>query len=202
MSWSRRADNIRARDWSELLNHWAAFGAGFDTAQYVTNSLEVSVEGALEPSALVGNNLCIVEFDQRAPFVSELVFSQIKANHVLLCAVQRIGSGHATWGVTDAYHASLLLMRSIMAALGVFVCRAHERSILVDAFPWLGRLDDQKKFKKKYRRWINCAAIISCTAKTLEQAGFVRAISTSSQYINCAHKYLAGGTSSKHSQSS
>jgi hypothetical protein len=47
-------------------------------------------------------------------------------------AVQRIGSGHATWGVTDAYHASLLLMRSILGALGIFVCRVHERSILVE----------------------------------------------------------------------
>jgi hypothetical protein len=153
-----------------LLDYWANFGAGFDTAQYMGSSLEQTVEAAVTPTSLAGNNTHILELDQRVPFVSELVFSQVKANHALVCASQRITSGHATWGVTDAYHASMLLMRSILAAFGVFVCRVHERSVLVDAFPWLGRLDDQKKFKKKHANWKNCAAVISCTSKNLEQA--------------------------------
>lgn len=61
-------------------------------------------------------------------------------------------------------------MRSILAAFGVFICRVHGRNVIVDTFPWFGRLDDQKKFRKKYANWKKCAAIISCVSKTLEQA--------------------------------
>jgi hypothetical protein len=170
MSWGHRADNIRTRDWSDLLDLWADFGTGFDTSQYLQSSLEQTIEATVAESELAGNNVNFREFDQRTPFVSELVFSQVKANHAFMCAAQRITSGNATWGVTDAYHASMLLMRSILAAFGIFVCRIHERSVIVDTFPWLGRVDDQKRFKKKHRNWKKNAAIISCTSKNLEQA--------------------------------
>ncbi|MGA2818498.1 MAG: hypothetical protein ABSE67_19855, partial [Xanthobacteraceae bacterium] len=170
MSWNHRADNIRQRDWNDLLDLWAEFGAGFDTSQYTTNSLEQLVQAVATPSSLVGNNVNVLEFEQRVSFVSELVFSQVKANHAFICATQRITSGNASWGVTDAYHASMLLMRSILAAFGIFVCRIHDRNILVDPFPWLGRVDDQKRFKKQHRNWKKCAAVISCTSRNFEQA--------------------------------
>ena len=79
MSWNHRADNIRQRDWNDLLDLWAEFGAGFDTSQYTTNSLEQLVQAVATPSSLVGNNVNVLEFEQRVSFVSELVFSQVKA---------------------------------------------------------------------------------------------------------------------------
>jgi hypothetical protein len=170
MSWAHRADNIRQRDWTELLNRWADFGTGFDTSDYLNSSLELLVEAGTTPASLAGNNILFLRFDQRIPFVSELVFSQVKANHALLCATERILSGRASWGVADAYHASMLLMRSILAAFGVFVCRVHDRNVIMDAFPWLGRIDDQKAFKRHHRDWKNCAAVISCTSRNMEQA--------------------------------
>lgn len=170
MSWSYRVDNIRQRDWTELLNLWADFGVGFDTSDYLNSSLEALVEAETTPESLAGNNILIVPFEERIPFVSELVFSQVKANHALLCATERVLSGRASWGVADAYHASMLLMRSILAAFGVFVCRVHDRNVVVDAFPWLGRIDDQKNFMRRHKNWKNCAAVISSTSKNIEQA--------------------------------
>ncbi len=170
MSWAHRTDSIRQRDWTELLNLWAEFGAGFDTSTYLNNSLETSVEVGTTQDSLTGNKVLILPFDQRAPFASELVFSQVKANHALLCAMERVLSGRASWGVADAYHAAMLLMRSILAAFGVFVCRVHDRNVIVDAFPWLGRINEQKNFKRQHRNWRNCAAVISCTSRNFEQS--------------------------------
>jgi hypothetical protein len=170
MSWARRADNIQQRDWGDLLGLWSDFSAGFDTATYLNNSLERAVESITTSTSLAGNNINILEFEDRASFVSELVFSQVKANHALVCAAKRITSGNATWGVIDAYHASMLLMRSILAAFGIFVCRVHDRNVLVDAFPWLGRVDAQKSFKRQHRNWNRCVAIISSTTRYVEQS--------------------------------
>jgi hypothetical protein len=171
MAWTRRTENIRKRDWSELLEHWTELGgAGFDTAQALAGSLEQAVESTVPAEKLSGNNIHIVQLNDKTIFLSELVFSQIKANHVFVCATQRVATGNATWGVTDAYHATMLLMRSILSAFGIFVCRAHERNVLIDAFPWLGRSGDQKKFKRQHRNWQSCAAVISCTSKDFDQS--------------------------------
>jgi hypothetical protein len=169
MTWSRRAENIRKRDWADVLDQWAEFGAEFDTARYLRGSLERSIESLSSADALAGNNVCVVEFEQRVTFLSELVFSQVKSNHAFICAIQRIKEGNATWGVTDAYHAAMLLMRSILAAFGVFICRAYNRMVLVDAFPWLGRLDEEKKFKKQHKNWKRCAAVISSVSRDFTQ---------------------------------
>jgi hypothetical protein len=170
MAWTNRADNIRQRDWTEIADCWARFGAGFDTSQYSNSSLEQIAETAVTAHSLAGNNIQIVALDDQTAFLSDLVFSQMKANHALVCAAQRIANGNPSWGVTDAYHASLLLMRSILSALGVFICRAHNRSIVVDSFPWMGRLDDKKKFKRRYANWQRCAAFISSTSKDFSQS--------------------------------
>lgn len=170
MAWIHRADNIRKRDWTDVLDRWSEFGISFDTAHYLSASLEQTIESGLSAQLVAGNEIQISEFDQRLPFLSELVFSQIKANHAFMCAIQQIAAGNATWGVTDAYHASMLLMRSILAAFGVFICRVHDRNVLVDTFPWMGRIDEQRKFKKQHRNWERCAAVISCTSKDFRQA--------------------------------
>lgn len=170
MSWIRRFNNIRQRDWADVANYWAEFGRDFDTADFLRDSLEDAIESIFNRKTEAENTVQIVEIEQRRPFVSELVYSQIKANHALMCAAQQIASGSSTWGVTDAYHSSMLLMRSILAAFGVFVCRVQDRNILIDAFPWFGRIDDQKKFKRRHRNWEKCAAVISCTSQNFGQS--------------------------------
>ncbi len=169
MTWAHRADNIRQRDWDDLLNLWAEFGDGFDTADYMGTSLEAVVESVLSPLSISGNQFEIIELDQRGPFLRELVFTNLKANHAVISAALRIGGGRPTWGATDAYHASMLIMRSILAAFGVFICRIHERNVLVDAFPWLGRVDERKKFAKKHRNWKRSASVISSIARDFTQ---------------------------------
>jgi hypothetical protein len=169
MTWARRADNIRQRDWDDVLSLWIESGHGFDTADFMKTSLDVAIESVLSPTSLAGNRLEIIEFDQRTTFLSELVFANVKANHAVISAALRIAEGRSTWGTTDAYHASMLLMRSILAAFGVFVCRIHERNVLVDTFPWLGRIDERKKFAKAHRNWKRCASVISSTTKDFTQ---------------------------------
>lgn len=170
MTWLNRADNIGKRDWSDIIVAWSEINRAFDTATFLSDSLEDSVEALLEPEQASENSLVVVEFDNKTLLLNELVFSQVKANHAFLCALQRIESGNASWGVTDAYHASMMLMRSILAALGIFVCRAHDRNVLVDVFPWMGRIDAQKKFKKANKNWPKSVSVISCKSKHIEQS--------------------------------
>lgn len=170
MSWIRRFDNIRQRDWPNLLSYWAEFGTGFDTASSLRDSLEDFVESKVRSTELASNKVLQVRCEDRTPFLSELVFSQIKANHALLCAFDRITDGKASWGVTDAYHASMLLMRSTLAALGIFICRVHNRYVLVDTFPWSGRIDDERRYKRAHSDWKAHAAVITCTSAEFSQS--------------------------------
>jgi hypothetical protein len=64
----------------------------------------------------------------------------------------------------------MMLMRSILAALGVFICRVHGRNVLVDVFPWMGRIDAQRKFKKANKDWLNSICVIACKTKDVQQA--------------------------------
>ena len=170
MTWSNRADNIGQRDWSDIIVAWSEINRNFDTATFLDGSLEDSVESALQPNRVSENSLIVLEFDSKTLLLSELVFTQVKANHAFLCALHRIDSGSASWGVTDAYHASMMLMRSILAALGVFICRVHDRNILVDVFPWMGRIDAQKKYKKANKNWQKTIHVIACKTKHIEQS--------------------------------
>jgi hypothetical protein len=170
MAWINRADCIGQRDWGDMAAAWSRIDPSFDTAIFLKDSLEDSVESILESDQIDENTSIVIQLENRTQLLSELVFTQVKANHAFLCALQRINGGNATWGVTDAYHASMMLMRSILAALGVFICRVHDRSILVDAFPWMGRIDAQKKFKRANKDWQNSICVISCKTKTIEQS--------------------------------
>jgi hypothetical protein len=170
MSWSSRADNIGQRDWSDMVSAWSGIDRNFDTSVFLNDSLEDWVESNLQPNQIDGNALNIIQLENRTQLLSELVFTQVKANHAFLCALQRIDGGNATWGVTDAYHASMMLMRSILAALGIFICQIHGRNILVDVFPWMGRIDAQKKFKRANKDWSNSVCAISCKTKHIEQS--------------------------------
>jgi hypothetical protein len=169
MSWGRRVDNIRQRDWSDIVNHWSAFGNGYDTRGFLDSSLEENLELRLDPATLNANAVIHELFEQRTVFLGELVFSQIKANHALLCALRRIEDGNASWGVADAYHASMQLMKSILAAFGIFICRVHDRYVLIDAFPWSGRIDDQRKYRKQHTDWEKRAAVICSVSKEFSQ---------------------------------
>src|SRR5688572_29838248 len=122
MSWFHRLDNIGQRDWDDLITAWDEYGRGFDTANFLNNSLEDSLESRIPPTALNSNSLLHQEFDDRRPSLSELVFAQVKANHAVISALRCITDGSASWGVANAYHASMLLMRSPLAAFGIFVC--------------------------------------------------------------------------------
>ena len=171
MSWNRRFENIGQRDWSDIAPQWAKFAPGYNTSDFTKSSLEASINGLLSEDVLGENNVSNEIFDDRSLFVSELIYTQIKANHALLSATMRIVNGNASWGVAEAYHACMMLMRSIIAAFGIFICRVNDRYVIVDAFPWSGRLDHQKKFKRLYRHdWENRAAIITCTTKQLTQS--------------------------------
>jgi hypothetical protein len=170
MTWTNRAGNIGQRDWSEMLAAWSELDRTFDTEAFLKDSLEDSIESYLKPGQVSENATTVIQLEDRTLLLGELVFTQVKANHALVCAFQRINDGRASWGVTDAYHASMMLMRSILAALGVFICRVHDRNVLVDAFPWMGRIDAQKKFKKANKDWKNAVCIISCRTKQIEQS--------------------------------
>jgi hypothetical protein len=170
MSWTHRADSIGRRDWSDIVVAWSDLDRTFDTAVFLKDSLEDAVESSLNKDNVNENASRVIQLEDRTLLLSELVFTQVKANHAFLCALQRINDGRASWGVTDAYHSSMMLMRSILAALGIFICRVHERNVLVDAFPWMGRLDAQKKFKRANKHWKDLVCVISCKAKQIEQS--------------------------------
>jgi hypothetical protein len=169
-AWINRADCIGQRDWDDMAAAWSTLDRSFDTATFLNDSLEDTVEACLSHNQIDENASIIIQLENRTLLLNELVFTQVKANHAFLCALQRINGGNASWGVTDAYHASMMLMRSILAALGIFICRVHERNVLVDVFPWMGRIDAQKKFKKANRNWQNSICVISCKTKNIEQS--------------------------------
>jgi hypothetical protein len=169
MSWNRRFENIGQRDWDALVRFWTEFGRGFDTVTFLESSLDDIFESRLEPGDLTTNSIRLFEFADRTPFLNELVFTQVKANHAFLCALRRVSDGNATWGVTDAYHASMLLMRSILSAFGIFICRVHNKNVLIDAYPWLGRIDHQKSFKRRHENWRNCVAVITAASNDFAQ---------------------------------
>lgn len=170
MTWSNRADNIGQRDWSDIIAVWSGLDRNFDTATFLRDSLEDAIESLVQADQIGENSSIILELDNKVLLLSELVFTQVKANHAFQCAVQRINDGHASWGVTDAYHASMMLMRSILAALGVFICQVHERNLLIDVFPWMGRIDAQKKFKRANKSWQSTVCLIASKTKHIEQS--------------------------------
>jgi hypothetical protein len=170
MAWLNRANNIGQRDWSEIIIAWSEINRSFDTATFLNDALEDHVESLLQADQVNDNSLVVLQFEDKTLLLSELVFTQVKANHAFQCALERISSGGASWGVTDAYHASMMLMRSILAALGIFVCRVYDRNVIIDVFPWMGRIDAQKKFKKANRNWHNTVSVISCKTKYIDQS--------------------------------
>lgn len=57
-------------------------------------------------------------------------------------------AGSAGWASVDAYHATLLYARTILACYGIFICNIDGKNVVVDVFPQLGT----GKYLKKYQR--------------------------------------------------
>jgi hypothetical protein len=169
MAWHRRFQNIRQRDWPDVLSNWSDLGKDFDSKTFLDFSLEDVLAG-IQPEQIRGNNITTFELDDRKAVTAELVYSQIKACHSLDSALSHVSRGAASWGVIDTYHSSLLLTKAIMAAFGIFILRIHERNVIVDVFPWLGKPEDQKRFKRENKNWRDTVAVISSETKLIEQS--------------------------------
>jgi hypothetical protein len=91
----------------------------------------------------------IINFPEKnQEFVKAFLTGYSKFEHVLDCSRNMFERGSLTWGLVDAYHASIVGARSIAAALGVCIFNIKGRTVLVDLFPELGSVDQRRAFRK------------------------------------------------------
>ena len=114
----------------------------------------------------------ILNFPERSlEYVRAFLAGYSKFEHVLDCSRCMFARGALTWGLVDAYHASIVGARSISAALGVCIFNLGGRTVLVDLFPDRGSVDHAKQFRKDNKGVEYPIRVLAPTKdKVLEQA--------------------------------
>ncbi|MCZ7595015.1 MAG: hypothetical protein M5U16_08925 [Hyphomicrobium sp.] len=90
--------------------------------------------------------------DIRQVAMAELLCIVAKAAHLTRSLQSSHASGHYTVSAFNGFHGCLFSARALMGLFGVFLVacdyKGREVNGLIDVFPWLGAVDQAKKFRK------------------------------------------------------
>lgn len=101
--------------------------------------------------------------------VRDMLMAASRFYHVIDCVRAQVRRGAMTWAMVDAYHATLVGAKAMLALYGVFAYGVRGRTVLVDFRPELGSVDDAKKFRKANKSVEQPIRVLIPKVKYLEQ---------------------------------
>ena len=145
--WTGAFKEIRRRNFDELCAKIR------DKVPYDFENSDEQIRDFLEETwALEKTANAVYSFPgKEAEYIRCFLTAYSKFEHVLDCSRSLFERGSLTWALVDAYHASIIGARAILAALGICIFTIGRRTVVVDMFPEFGTVDQRRKFGKEHK---------------------------------------------------
>jgi len=172
VTWARKFDHVGARSFDDVLSLWSqrspvGIEIGQDRLaehiQHIAGEEELPKDGAKYIGPIESRTL-----------VSELYCGVAKAFNLSFHA-QTLAKKHAfTNGSLHSFNSLIQFMLAIMSIFGVFVIRIGGKYFVLDVFPWLGHLKEDRRLNKQYgANWWQYARVIADNKETIDQREIV-----------------------------
>lgn len=172
MTWINKFDYVKHRQFEEVLEQWAARSpVGVEVGQHpLANHISELVSAA----ELKNDGVQYIGPIESRPLLSEIYVGVTKAFNLNFHAQGWANSSAYTNGSLHAFNSVVQFMLAIISLFGIFVIRIGGRYFVVDVFPWLGHLKENKRLEKQFgKNWSQYARIISDPKQIIEQGEIV-----------------------------
>jgi hypothetical protein len=172
VTWTRKFDHVGARRFEDVLNLWSRRSpVGIEIGQ---DRLAEHIEYIAGQEGLPKDGAQYIGPIESRALISELYCGVAKAFNLSFHAQTLAKRQAFTNGSLHSFNSLMQFMLGIMSIFGVFIIRIGGRYFVLDVFPSLGHLKEDRRLSKQYGAdWRRYARIISDSKQTIEQGEIV-----------------------------
>lgn len=172
MAWARKFDHVGARRFEDVLTRWSQRSpVGIEIGQ---DRLAEHIEYIADKEELPEDGAGYIGPIESRTLISELYCGVAKAFNLSFHAQTLAKSQAFTNGSLHSFNSLMQFMLAIMSILGVFVVRIGSKYFVLDVFPWLGHVKEDRRLLKQFGAdWWRYARIISDSKAIIEQREIV-----------------------------
>jgi hypothetical protein len=172
VTWARKFDHVGARRFEDVLDLWSQRSpVGIEIGQ---DRLAEHIDHIAGEQELPNDGARYIGPIESRTLISELYCGVAKAFNLSFHAQTLAKNQAFTNGSLHSFNSLLQFMLAIMSILGVFVIRIGGKYFVLDVFPWLGHLKEDRRLLKQYGAdWWRYARVISDSKETIEQREIV-----------------------------
>ncbi len=172
MTWTSKFDYIKARSFEEVLSLWSQRSpVGVEIGQ---NRLSEHIGYIAGGNGLPKDGVSYIGPIESRTLISELYCGVAKAFNLSFHAQTLAKKFAFTNGSLHSFNSLIQFMLAIMSIFGVFVIRIGGKYFVLDVFPWLGHLKEDRHLRKQYgANWWQYARVIADSKETIDQREIV-----------------------------
>jgi hypothetical protein len=172
VTWSNKFDYIKARRFNDVLTFWSRRSpVGIEIGQ---NRLAEHLAHIAGNDGLPKDGIGFLGPVESRTLISELYCGVTKAFNLNFHAQLLATSRAFTNGSLHSFNSVIQFMCAIMSLFGVFIVRIGGKYFVVDVFPWLGHMKEDRKLSDQFgENWWQYARIIADKKETIEQGEIV-----------------------------
>lgn len=172
MTWARKFDHVGARRFEDVLTLWSQRSpVGIEIGQ---DRLAEHIRYITDGNGLPKDGVSYIGPIESRTLISELYCGVAKAFNLSFHAQTLAKTLAFTNGSLHSFNSLIQFMFAIMSILGVFVIRVGGKYFVLDVFPWLGHVREDRQLRKRYgEHWWRYARVIADSKETIDQREIV-----------------------------